>query len=168
MIEIVERQGVDTFDPVGRWDPEQGWVEGGDRFDFPNSEHYDEDMMIERFDGPTLFARPADVDKQGQSKVPSSADFDVSTEVDNDTEDEEPWNEPDEKRSGSGPTMATTLGVGEEVTTVESEGPDEDDEDEREKADRVNIDRVEQAPGDAVVQADVDEEGDVEQLYYEP
>lgn len=56
MIQIVRRRGIDDGEVVGRWSEEDGWIEGGDRFDFPHSEEYTEDLMVERFDGPDFFA----------------------------------------------------------------------------------------------------------------
>lgn len=89
MIEVLERLDVDTFETVGRWNEEEGWVDGGERLDFEHSEHYTEDMMLDRFNGPTLFARRVEARK---SNVQLSLDDHVAPgdQVDFDIEEDNP------------------------------------------------------------------------------
>lgn len=159
---------------VGQWDEEYGWVAGGERFGFAHDDEYTEDMMVERFSGPTYFARPVTVEKAYDSLSPP--DFDVVNDVENDSDHPErdaPENEREQDRQEAekdqvGPPMATLLGVGDDVNE-ESEGPDDEEDplDEEVTKGRVEVDSVHDAPDEVVVEADVDEEGDVEGLYYE-
>lgn len=148
MIEILERTGVDDLGVVGRWDEEDGWIEGGERLDFPDSEYYSEDLMLDRFSGPRLFARAGgSVDKQtpdtsiGPPHAATLADFAV-------VEDE--GEGPDEEEDGRAARRAW-----EERQKSEAE-------------DRVEVDSVADAPDDRIVHVDVDEEGDSDRVWYEP
>lgn len=143
MIEILERTGTEQFDVVGRWSESDGWIEGSDRLDFPNAGEYDEEMMLERFDGPVLFARPSEgsAEKTVGDGVEEGETSSITDRANDglDEEDDPPWAstlEDREKNSQSiGPTQSTLLGVGDDVTEVETEGSDEDDEDEEPEGD---------------------------------
>lgn len=63
-VHVVKRQGLDDAEVVAVWEPDEGFVEGDDTFtDDDVYEKYDQQMLIEEFDGPDLFAVPADMEK---------------------------------------------------------------------------------------------------------
>jgi hypothetical protein len=53
---ILKRTGVDEMEPVARW-ADGEWIAGDlSIMDDPAYERYDEDLMLQEFNGPDLFA----------------------------------------------------------------------------------------------------------------
>lgn len=62
-VTIVRRQGLDDFEPVARWEPGEGFVDGDARFTTDDVyAEYDREQVFAEFDGPDLFAVDADRD----------------------------------------------------------------------------------------------------------
>jgi len=182
-VKIYERQG-DTMEIVGSFDPEEGeWIQGGDRLGFEHDEHYDAEMMVERFDGPYLFGyneSGEEVDKAGSSIgepiAGTLADYETVTV---DTEDEEEGEDVEPSEKADLPDVCRDC-----EENIRMEGnfrcpechPDTDAEDfdgdlvaEKSHADvgeKVYVDSPRDAPNDKIVHVDVDDEGDPQEAYY--
>jgi hypothetical protein len=146
MIGIYERQGMEGAQRVGLWDEEAGWIEGSDRLSFENDEEYSEELMMERFDGPSLFASSVDEEEVYEPEV-------------------------DKDGSSIGKPIAGTLAEYDTVTVDTEDEEEEEDVEPSEKSqenvgEKVYVDSPQDAPNDKIVHVDVDDEGDPQEAYY--
>lgn len=188
MIAIYEDTGgdmnPDEFTPTALYDDGE-WVAGGDEWKPYYPPGTPEAEITSQLDGPTSVAvevteGPDELIRQIEKTIGDGIDEgETTSEIDreNDGHDEEsapPWaTSKAERQSSIGPTQATLLGVGDEVTVFgddEDENPDRDANfSDREKDDgRVVVESVDNVPDDKVAQVEVDDEGDPEEVYYEP
>lgn len=72
MIYILEREGLDDHHIIAKWDEDVGWVEVREDyrlFEDPTFEKYTEELMLDHFDGPDLFATTADAYEGPESEL---------------------------------------------------------------------------------------------------
>lgn len=197
----------DEFAPTALYDDGE-WLAGGEEWEPYYPEGTPEEAIAAQLDGPSPVAVEvtegsdellAEIEKTVGDGVEEGETSSI-TDRNNDGHDESeetgpPWATSKAQRAAKdvvGPTQATLLGVGDEVTVVDEEDDDNPDRDaafsDREKVDkdlgtsnsnrgfdfvegsdsgRVHIDRVSEAPDDAIVHATTDDEGDVQDLWYE-
>jgi len=191
MIAIYEDTGgdlnPDEFAPTALYDDGE-WLAGGEEWEPYYPAGTSEEEIAAQLDGPDPVAVEvtegsdellSQIEKTRVQNDPADAEFDVITEIDNDDQDgDPPWastrderHEREKNSQSIGPTQSTLLGVGDEVHVVseDDDNPDRDDNfSEREKDGRVVVDSVQDVPDDEVACVDVDEEGDPEEVYYEP
>lgn len=140
---IYEDQGgdydPDDYEPTALYDGDN-WVAGGEKWEQYYPAGTSEEEIAQQLTGPSAVAVEvtgdpdavlADIDK-GQE--PGEASMDVLTDRTNDSE-EPPWAKSREKRSGVGPPMSSTLGVGDEATILDwgAEPSDEEEVDDEEE-----------------------------------
>lgn len=184
MIAIYEDAGAEyspeDYEPTAVYDGE--WIVDINGWSDIYEEGTPEDAIAQQLDGPSAVAvevteRPDELietvrssgefDSKAYSSTASPADvvdFDVYPESEEQTREEERAEEEREREKNVSPVQSTILGVGDNVEIV-----DEEEEEPDEKAEgRVYVDSVHHAPDDKVVHAEVDHEGDTQELYYEP
>lgn len=59
-VKLIRRIGLDDHEVVGKWTEEDGFIELSDdlRLDEERYGEYTEELMVEEFDGPDIFAVP--------------------------------------------------------------------------------------------------------------